>query len=145
MSGDITLSHRGLERVNGNQMFVSISAVRRVGEPDDICLLYYGLFDLFRVQMGCHTSCFLTANSTVTNDSGCDPMTRIFTRTNNRPDEWAVLAAESLQYRFSLCFHWHLGNDAFTCHGIKHKNSNAIVIFFNLMPESQSTSVHCSC
>lgn len=64
---------------------------------DNICLLYYGLFDLCWVQMGRHASWFHTANTTVTNDSGCDPMTGDFSRTNERPDEWTSVAAASVQ------------------------------------------------
>lgn len=40
---------------------------------------------------------FHTANATVTNDSGCDPMTRTLSSTNKRPDEWASVAAVSPQ------------------------------------------------
>lgn len=64
---------------------------------DNICLLYYGLFDLCSVQMGCHASWFHTANTTVTNDSGCDPMTGSFSRTNERPDEWTSVPTASVQ------------------------------------------------
>lgn len=79
------------ERVNGIK-YLSASTEKGVW-ADNICLLYYGHFDLCPVQMGCHASWFHTANATVTNDSGCDPMTGTFTRTNKRPDEWASVAA----------------------------------------------------
>lgn len=54
--------------------YLSASARRGGGRATSVCP-YYGLFDLCPVQMGCHALWFHKANATVTNDSGCDPMT----------------------------------------------------------------------
>lgn len=80
-----------------NQMFVCMGAESHmVPTEDNICLLYMGLFDLCLVQMGRHASQFHTANATITNDPGCDPMTATLCRTNERPDEEASLTAVTL-------------------------------------------------
>lgn len=68
-----------------NQIFVCISTERHMGKTEDnICPPYYGLFDLCSVQMGRHAPWFHTPNATVTNDSGCDPMSGTLSRTNEK-------------------------------------------------------------
>lgn len=85
------------ECVNGIKYLLHQHRTACEQTQDNICLLYYGLFDLCPVQMGRHVSWFCRANATVTNDSGGDPMTGTSSRKNKKPDEWASVVAASLQ------------------------------------------------
>lgn len=89
--------------------------VRRKG---NICLLIYGLSDLFPLQMGCHALWFHKANATVTNDSGCDPVTAtFFTRTNKRARWRSVL---QLQRRSVPPVLFSLMEGTVKCQNLKH-------------------------
>lgn len=100
------------------EMCVCLCVCAPVRRKGNICLLIYGLSDLFPLQMGCHALWFHKANTTVTNDSGCDPVTAtFFTRTNKRARWRSVL---QLQRRSVPPVLFSLTEGTFKCQNLKH-------------------------